>query len=171
MRQGWKDESRALPADFPYFYSHSHFKPEMHGNREWGGADGERIAAAKTKSTSSTFKKDIFTVLNWEFRLEILSVSTSLHWQITAFSNSFYRFICKKSAVFSCLLETTCMLVFSERRDCGDWDWKKCFIVCSQSLSFFPSHTYCFSFSSLPYLWRKYFQMCTFSVLSECSLD
>lgn len=47
MRQAPLEETRALPADFPYFYSHSNFKPEMHGNREWGGADGNRIAVAK----------------------------------------------------------------------------------------------------------------------------
>lgn len=31
---------------------------------ECGGADAERIAVAKTNSKSSTFKKDIFTLLN-----------------------------------------------------------------------------------------------------------
>lgn len=119
------------------------------GIRKQGSVDGERIAAAKTNSASLSFKNDIFTVLNWKFRLDIFSVSTVLYWKVTAFSNSFYRFICKKSAVFSCLLETTCILVFSECRDSGDWDQKRCFIVCclAQSLSPPPPKTVLFFLS------------------------
>lgn len=143
--KGWEQSSfrRLSILLFP-----SYLKPEMHGNTECGGAGAGRIAVAKTNSKFSTFKKHIFTALSWELGLEI---SICLCWGLTTFSNSFYRFLCKKSAMFSCLLEITCTLVFFEFCS-GDQDWKRCFIVCSLSLSllFFSSHTSLFFFSPSP---------------------
>lgn len=108
--KGWEQSSfrRLSILLFP-----SYLKPEMHGNTECGGAGAGRIAVAKTNSKFSTFKKHIFTALSWELGLEI---SICLCWGLTTFSNSFYRFLCKKSAMFSCLLEITCTLVFFECR-------------------------------------------------------
>lgn len=138
--------------------------------RECAGADAGRIAVAKTNSKLSTFKKDIITVLNWELRLEI---SISLCWGLTTFSNYFYRFLCTKSAVFSCLLETTCTLEFFE---CRLWrprlkEVLYCLLSFSVPLFLLLTQISLLFFPPLPYLWRQYFQMCTFSVLSECSLD
>lgn len=135
---------------------------------ECRGADAGRIPVAKTNSKSSNSTKDVFTVLNWELRLEIcISLCWALTFQIL-FIDSFVRMLC-----FHVCLRPLAHL-YSLNEDSGDQDWKGCFIIysLSQSLFFFSSHTYISSFfPPLPYLWRQYFQMCTFSVSSECSLD